>query len=150
MDSEFFMPNENRSPGPMALGEPSEQERPSWSAKRLVAVLVAYVLGFLAASLFGALLNHGLETSARELLLFHLAYDCLFGLVVGGWWLLLLPAFYYFGFELLVSVLKHGGYGTPTFDRTEFALLGTLAIALGVGANALLHVLRRCLHAEGN
>jgi hypothetical protein len=114
----------------------------AWSPKRLSIVLVAYTLGFLAVTLFGMLLKHGLETSARELLPFHLAFDFVFGLVVGGVWLLVLPTFYYFGFELVVSLLK-GGSGTATFDRAEFALLGTLFIVLGFGGNALwrrLHV----------
>lgn len=127
----------------MALGEPSGQEGPSWSARRIVVLLVAYLVGSFVAFLVGAASRNGLESSARELLPFELVYDCLFGLVVGGWWLLLLPAFYYFGFAPLVSVLKHGSYGVATFDRTEFALLGTLFIALGIGGNALLRVLWR-------
>jgi hypothetical protein len=110
--------------------------------RRLMVVLVVYVIGFIGAFFVGAVMRHGLESSAHEVLPFLLAYDCLFGLLVGGAWLLVLPAFYYFGIELLVSLIKNGGSGTATFDRTEFAFLGTLFIALGIGGNALWRRLR--------
>lgn len=137
------MSDESYNAGPTELGRPSEHEGSIWSARRIVVVVVVYVLGFIATFFLGAALNRGLDSSAHEVLPFLLVYDFLFGLIIGGWWLLLLPAFYYYVFELVVSVLKHGSHGTANFDRTEFFLVGTLAIAMGVGGNALVHLLRR-------
>lgn len=119
----------------------------TWSAKRFAVLLVLYVVGFLAASIVGlGTSGHGFDTSAREVLSFHLAFDFLFGLAVGGLWPLAFPALFYLVLEPLLSVVFSGGNGgRPTFPLDEFVLLGTLSIALGLACNALLRITWRRL-----
>lgn len=117
---------------------------PAWSARRFALLLVAYVVGFLAADVLGLFVSgHGFDTSARETLSFELAFDFLFGLAVGGIWPLAFPALYYFLIMPFLKVVFNGGYsGITTYPIGEFAALGTLFVMLGIAANALLRTLR--------
>lgn len=117
----------------VALASHLRWKAPSW--RRLVAGSLAYVAGTLATGLIVWAFVLG-EASAAEFLPYLLAFNLLFGLIVGGIWLLALPPVYYL---LILPVFSIGESNVHyTYDRTEHLLKSMIAIGVGMGVHWLV------------
>jgi hypothetical protein len=102
-------------------------------SRRLILVVVVYICGYLAASLIGVLASgHGFESSANAQIPYYVIFCVAFGLWLKRWWGVVFPIVHFYLVASLVNAIRYHGPVTYSYDRMEFVLLGTVAIAIGV------------------
>ena len=106
---------------------------------RRVAIAVAtYVLGWLVTALVFVVANgNGIEASADAGIPYYAVFAVLYGVMLGWWWLLVLPVLHFFAFEPVWNELTHEGPIHYAYDRPGYALAGTLGIAAGLALRTL-------------